>query len=277
VIRCYSQSSSACSGHFVDVDWALKLQRLQVFINPTRTLQITTYHAQLVLELSFCSPWRRYNCTETYRQYTFIVVVFSGTAAQCGLWPPRSRGFLNTQRRATVGWTPGRVISSSQRQHTQQTNIHAPDGIRAHDRSRRAAVDIYIYIYIYIYNVYVYVYLVGEVKTEYRRVELHLCPASQYAFLVCAGTTVPYLADLLTAWEPAVCSSGDLQITVNQLSSFNLPLFIRFFFGVVCLIPLLLRMTVPLLRKAGCLGTVKFRVQGSMGWPMRQVSPSHLS
>jgi hypothetical protein len=40
------------------------------------------------------------------------------------------------------------MISSSQRplpdntQHTQQTNIHAPGGIRTHDRSRRAAVDL---------------------------------------------------------------------------------------------------------------------------------------
>ena len=39
----------------------------------------------------------------------------------------------------------GRVISSSQRplpdntQHLQQTNIHAPSGIRTHDLSRRAA------------------------------------------------------------------------------------------------------------------------------------------
>ena len=42
----------------------------------------------------------------------------------------------------------GRVISPSQRplpdntQHSQQTNIHAPGGIRTHDPSRRAAVDL---------------------------------------------------------------------------------------------------------------------------------------
>src|SRR5215510_7069812 len=42
----------------------------------------------------------------------------------------------------------GREISSPQRplpdntQHTQQTNIHAADGIRTHDRSRRADVDL---------------------------------------------------------------------------------------------------------------------------------------
>jgi hypothetical protein len=55
----------------------------------------------------------------------------------------------HTKRRATVGSTLlGRVISSSQRplldnaQHTQQTNIHAVGGIRNHDCSRRAAVDL---------------------------------------------------------------------------------------------------------------------------------------
>ena len=42
----------------------------------------------------------------------------------------------------------GRVISSSQRplpnntQHSQQTDIHAPGGIRTHDLSRRAVVDL---------------------------------------------------------------------------------------------------------------------------------------
>jgi hypothetical protein len=42
----------------------------------------------------------------------------------------------------------GRVISSSQRplpdntQHSQQTNIHAPGGIRTYDLSRRAAADL---------------------------------------------------------------------------------------------------------------------------------------
>ena len=42
----------------------------------------------------------------------------------------------------------GGVTSSSQRplpdntQHSQQTDIHAPDGIRTHDLSRRAAADL---------------------------------------------------------------------------------------------------------------------------------------
>jgi hypothetical protein len=63
-----------------------------------------------------------------------------------------------TQRRATVDRTDssGRVISSSQRplpdntQHTQQTNIHAPGGIRTHIRNRRAAVDICLKVPIHV-------------------------------------------------------------------------------------------------------------------------------
>ena len=44
----------------------------------------------------------------------------------------------------------GLVISSSQRplpdntQHSQQTNLHAPGGIRTHNLSRRAAADLHL-------------------------------------------------------------------------------------------------------------------------------------
>jgi hypothetical protein len=77
-----------------------------------------------------------------------IIIIFSGSAAQHGLWPPLHKWFLDhTKRRATVCRTPfGRVISSSQRplpgntQHQQQT----PGGIRNHDRSRRADVDLWL-------------------------------------------------------------------------------------------------------------------------------------
>jgi hypothetical protein len=79
-----------------------------------------------------------------------LLFIFSGSTAQHRLWPPRHTRFLDhTQRRAKVGRTLlRRVISSSQRplpdntQHTQKTNIHAPGGIRNHDRSRRAAIDL---------------------------------------------------------------------------------------------------------------------------------------
>jgi hypothetical protein len=54
----------------------------------------------------------------------------------------------HTTTRHSRWYSSGWVISSSQRplpdntQHTQQTNIHAPGGIRMHDRSWQAAVDL---------------------------------------------------------------------------------------------------------------------------------------
>jgi hypothetical protein len=39
----------------------------------------------------------------------YLSIIFSGSAAQRGLWPPPARGFLitdYTQRRATFGRTP---------------------------------------------------------------------------------------------------------------------------------------------------------------------------
>ena len=55
----------------------------------------------------------------------------------------------HTQRRTTVGRTSLDEWSARRRdllpdntQHSQQTNIHAPGGIRTHDLSRRAAADL---------------------------------------------------------------------------------------------------------------------------------------
>jgi hypothetical protein len=54
----------------------------------------------------------------------------------------------HTQRRPTFGRTPGRVISSTLKplpdstQHSQQTDIHAPGGIRTHNLGRRTAADL---------------------------------------------------------------------------------------------------------------------------------------
>jgi hypothetical protein len=63
--------------------------------------------------------------------------------------PPNSWGFLDhTQRRNTVGRIPLDEWSARRRDlyltthNTQQTNIHAPGGIRTHDLSRRAAADL---------------------------------------------------------------------------------------------------------------------------------------
>jgi len=54
----------------------------------------------------------------------------------------------HTQRRTTDGRTPLDEWSASQTlhpdntKHSQQTNIHAPGGIRTHDLSRRAAAHL---------------------------------------------------------------------------------------------------------------------------------------
>jgi hypothetical protein len=80
-----------------------------------------------------------------------IIIIFSGTAAQRGLWPPRSRGFLITHNNAPqpVGllWTSDQLVAeTSTWQHkTHTTDIYALSGILTHDRSRRAAVDLHIY------------------------------------------------------------------------------------------------------------------------------------
>ena len=82
-------------------------------------------------------------------------VRFTGVTTHCGcIFTARQRAlassfsrFLDhTQRRSNSRQdSSGRVISSSQRplpdnaQHSQQTNIHAPSGIRTHNLSRRAA------------------------------------------------------------------------------------------------------------------------------------------
>jgi hypothetical protein len=60
-----------------------------------------------------------------------------------------SQGFLITHNDApqSVGllWTGDQLVAeTSTWQHTQQTNIHAPAGIGTHDRSRRAAVDVFL-------------------------------------------------------------------------------------------------------------------------------------
>jgi hypothetical protein len=57
-----------------------------------------------------------------------FIFIFSGTAAQRGLWPPRPRGFLITQRHATIGRTPLDELSARRRDlylttHNRQTFI----------------------------------------------------------------------------------------------------------------------------------------------------------
>jgi hypothetical protein len=46
--------------------------------------------------------------------YYYTIIIFSGSAAQRGLWPPRSRGFLITHNEApqSVGllWTSDQLV-----------------------------------------------------------------------------------------------------------------------------------------------------------------------
>jgi hypothetical protein len=71
-----------------------------------------------------------------------------GAAAQRGLWPPHSHGFLDHTHDApqSVGllWTSDQsVAQTSTWQHTTlTTDIHAPGGIRTHNLSRRAAAEL---------------------------------------------------------------------------------------------------------------------------------------
>jgi hypothetical protein len=69
------------------------------------------------------------------------IIIFSGSAVQRGLWPPRPLGFLIIHNDApqSVGllWTSDKLVAeTSIWQHTQETNIHASGGIRTHDHSR---------------------------------------------------------------------------------------------------------------------------------------------
>ena len=66
----------------------------------------------------------------------------------------------------------GRVISLSQRpqpdntQHSQQTNVHAPGGIRTHDLSRRVAADLRLRLrghWDLQYHLYVHIFIIEDV------------------------------------------------------------------------------------------------------------------
>ena len=69
------------------------------------------------------------------------------TALYRSLASSRTRLLDHTQRRATFGRTPLNEWSFRRRDlylttHNTHKNIHAPGGIRTHDRSRRATVDL---------------------------------------------------------------------------------------------------------------------------------------
>jgi hypothetical protein len=92
-----------------------------------------------------CIATRYTTVTSQQNHLSDIVILFSGSAAQHRLWP-RSRGFLITHdapQSEGLLWTSDQLVAeTSTSDNTQQTNLHAPGGIRNHDRSRRAAVDL---------------------------------------------------------------------------------------------------------------------------------------
>jgi len=88
--------------------------------------------------------YKKYLTKEALRGFFF----YQGATAPSGPRPPHCRGFVFTLRHTTLGRTPLEERSSpTQRllpdntQHTQETNIHAPGGIRTHSPSKRAAAD----------------------------------------------------------------------------------------------------------------------------------------
>jgi hypothetical protein len=116
-------------------------------LSAQRLSEHTVYHCARFIKRKFCV-------------ISDIIIIFSGPAAQRGLWPPVvlqpsagygllvSRGFLITHNDAPqlvrLLWTSDQFVAetSDNTQHTRQTNINAPGGIRNHDRSRGAAVDL---------------------------------------------------------------------------------------------------------------------------------------
>jgi hypothetical protein len=84
-----------------------------------------------------------------YYYFIIIIIICSGTAAHRGLWPPHPRGLFITHNDVpqSVGllWTSDQLVAETftcNTQNTQQSNIHGTGGIRTHDRSRRATVDL---------------------------------------------------------------------------------------------------------------------------------------
>jgi hypothetical protein len=81
-------------------------------------------------------------CT-SQRNVRFIF--FCGAATQRQLWHPHASGFEIAQWRTSQN-SSRRMISSSQRlgntQHSQETDLHGPGGIRNHNSSKRGAADL---------------------------------------------------------------------------------------------------------------------------------------
>jgi len=82
--------------------------------------------------------------------YVVYLLQTSPNGSACFILASHSWGFEVTHNDApqSVGlpWTKGQLVTETSiwqhTQHSQQTNVHAPGGIRTHDPSRRTAVDL---------------------------------------------------------------------------------------------------------------------------------------
>ena len=95
---------------------------------------------------------------DEYHRTCLLFICFPGVTTHCGcVFHSPVAGFSLLAFEVSWSYTTkchsrldssGRVINPSQRpipdnkQHSQQTNIHAPGGIRTHNRSMRAAEDL---------------------------------------------------------------------------------------------------------------------------------------
>jgi hypothetical protein len=83
-----------------------------------------------------------------YVGYIYNIIIFSGSAAQRGLWPNHHTRFLlitynDAPHSVGLLWTSDQLVAeTSTWQNTQQANIHDPGEIRTYDRCRRAALDL---------------------------------------------------------------------------------------------------------------------------------------
>ena len=130
--------------HIEDFPDARKIQRLRPGLNPWTRVP--------VVSMLTTRPQRPSCCSSSHHLFSFIYFF--------PLWrnsPPVGQGLLihEVSRSHTTTYhsrqdSSERVISSSQRplpdntQHSQQTDIYAPGGIRTHNLSRRAAADLHL-------------------------------------------------------------------------------------------------------------------------------------
>ena len=103
------------------------------------TLQITDYLPTTRRHICFKK------CRKEERPCQCYIYISCGAAAQRGSWPPHSSwGFEITYNDAPQSlellWMHDQRVAEIST--WQQTNFHAPDGIRTHNLSRRAAVDL---------------------------------------------------------------------------------------------------------------------------------------